>query len=170
MRHRKSRDGNEPEICKALEAIPGGRVTATPIEGAGTFKGRLPRAGVPDLLVGVSGIDGREPRTHLLEVKNMATKGSYPSGKQYVREDERGVFARVALSWLARGRQWVAMGPEWWPKVRRGQLEWAAEWTGSPMRFVSSPEEAAAAIGVCLRCGDDDSGGLCPPCELDGVT
>ena len=45
------------------------------------------------------------------------------------------------------------------------QLEWADTWAGSPVHCVTSAQEFAAVLGLCLRCGILDDDGLCIRCR-----
>lgn len=161
IRYSRSRDGNEREICQALEAIPGRDITVQPIEGGKAYKGSaLPNAGTPDLLVGMGVC------TWLMEVKNLATKTS-SSGSAYVPEGERGPFRRpilkLCVKYSAERVKHILR------KANRSQLTWWRDWAGSPVHVVTTAEDAAAVLGVCLDCGADaaPTAGLCADCHAE---
>lgn len=153
----KSRDGNERAICQALEAIPGRDVTVQPIEGGRAYEGSaLPNAGPPDLLVGMAGV------TWLMEVKNPSTRSV--AGQHRIKKELAELGARY----------WPLTARLGWPvvrKLRKNQAEWMMGWGGSPVHVVTTAQEAAAVLGVCLTCGADavSTTGLCADCQADAA-
>ncbi len=152
-RYSRSRDGNEREICQALEAIPGRNITVQTVVGGGkAYKGSaLPNAGTPDLLVGMGG------RTRLMEVKNPSTSKirSLSVGEAY----PGGRYNRILMTY----------GKENFQRLWRSQADWMLGWSGSPVHVITTAEQAAAVLGVCLECGADavPTTGLCADCQAE---
>ncbi len=151
-RYSSSRDGNERAICQALEAIPGRKITVQPVAGGKAYKdSALPNAGTPDLLVGMGG------KMWLMEVKNPNT-----AKPRHMRMDE--VYAGGRYSEIL-----LRYGKDIFQRLRRSQADWMRAWAGSPVHVVTSAEQAAAVLGVCLECGADavPTTGLCADCQAE---
>jgi hypothetical protein len=151
MNYRKKRDANESAICKAVRAIPGRTITVQTIEGATNHKGQLlPPAGCPDVIAGFSG------RVYLVEIKDIGKRTVAAQSRTPLRE-LRTIYARLTDRLTeARAR---LMSP--------AQLQWAHVWAGSPVHCVTSAQEFAAVLGLCLRCGILDRRGLCDRCGVN---
>lgn len=146
MNYRKKRDANEVAICKAVRAIPGRTITVQTIEGATTHKGqRLPSAGCPDVIAGFEG------RVYMVEIKDVSKRTHNRTALKVLRTTYAHLTARLTER-LAR-----EMSP--------AQMEWADTWAGSPVHCVTTAQEFAAVLGLCLRCGILDRNGLCVRCR-----
>lgn len=146
--HRKRRDAKEVEFCEAVRGIPGRIVTAQTIEGATRHRAQLlPSAGCPDVIAGFNG------RTFLVEIKVISTA---PKAR-VSRTSRRELASRFAAIAQRLGEDRARL-------MSPVQLEWAQTWAGSPVHCVTTAQEFAAVLGLCLRCGWLDSAGLCDRC------